>query len=123
MNEQTLKFGDNVGNKKEFHPSKQAIALKPVKTSKILASYKFKHSDDGFKYFIGYLYDDDVVRPLHIILPQMGGYIEYFDNGRKNMSFKIEDESMYLKYTEIWNEIKNSLIQSFLVSLFMMINT
>ena len=37
------------------------------------------------------------------------GYIKYFDNGRKNMFFKIEDESMYLKYTEIWNKIKKSL--------------
>ena len=25
------------------------------------------------------------------------------------MSFKIEDESVYLKYTEIWNKIKKSL--------------
>ena len=39
----------------------------------------------------------------------MSGYIKYFDNGRKNMSFKIEDESLYLKYTEIWNKIKKSL--------------
>ena len=31
-----------------------------------------------------------------------------FDNGGK-WSFKIEDESVYLKYTEIWNKIKNSL--------------
>ena len=68
-----------------------------------------KNSDDGFKYFIGYLHDDDdVIRTLCIILPQMSGYIKYFDNGRKNMSFKIEDESVYLKYTEIWNKIKNS---------------
>ena len=39
----------------------------------------------------------------------MSGYIKYFDNGGKNMSFKIEDESVYLKYTEIWNEIKDIL--------------
>ena len=39
----------------------------------------------------------------------MKGYIKYFDNGGKNMSFKIEDESVYLKYTEIWNKIKKSL--------------
>ena len=39
----------------------------------------------------------------------MSGYIKYFDNGGKNMSFKIEDESVYLKYTEIWNKIKKSL--------------
>ena len=108
MSEQTLKFGDIVVNKKEFHASKQAIALNLVNTNKIVVSNKFKHSDDGSKYFIGYLHDDDddVIRPLCIILPQMSGYIKYFDNGGKNMSFKIEDESVYLKYTEIWNKIK-----------------
>ena len=39
----------------------------------------------------------------------MNGYIKYFDNGGKNRSFKFEDESLYLKYTKIWNRIKNSL--------------
>ena len=73
MSEQKLKFGDIVVNKKEFHASKQAIALNSIKTGKILVSYKFKHSDDGFRYFIGYLHDDDVIRPLCIILPQMSG--------------------------------------------------
>ena len=29
------------------------------------------------------------------------------------MSFKIEDESVYLKYTEIWNKIKKSLNKRF----------
>ena len=38
----------------------------------------------------------------------MSGYIKYFDNVGKNMSFKIEDESLYLKYTEIWNKIKDN---------------
>ena len=92
--------------KKEFRAFKQAVALNLVNTKKIIISDKFKHSDDGFKYFIGYLHDDDdVIRPLCIILPKMGGYIKYFDIGGKNMSFKIEDESVYLKYTEIWNKI------------------
>ena len=81
MSEQTLKFGDTVVNKRAFHASKQAIALNLVNTNKIVVSNKFKHSDDGFKYFIGYLHDDDVIRPLCIILPQMNGYIKYFDNG------------------------------------------
>ena len=39
----------------------------------------------------------------------MNGYIKYFDNGGKSMSFKIEDESVYLKDTEIWNKIKDIL--------------
>ena len=73
MSEQTLKFGDIVVNKREF----QAIALNLVNTSKIVVSEKLKLSDDGFKYFIGYLHDDDVIRPMCIILPQMSGYIKY----------------------------------------------
>ena len=28
---------------------------------------------------------DDVIRPLCIILPQMSGYIKYFDNDGKDM--------------------------------------
>ena len=91
MSRKTLKFGDTVVNKKAFHASKQAITLNLVNTNKIIASYKIKHIDDGFKYFIGYLHDDDAIRPLCIILPQMSGYIKYFDNGGKNMPFKIED--------------------------------
>ena len=39
----------------------------------------------------------------------MSGYKKYFDNCGKNMFFKIEDESAYLKYTETWNKIKKSL--------------
>ena len=109
MSEQTLKFGDILVDKKEFHASKQAIALNLVNTNKIIVSDKFKHINDGSKFFIGYLHDDNVIRPLCIVLPQMSGYIKYFDNGGKNMSFKIEDESVYLKYTEIWNKIKKSL--------------
>ena len=97
MSEQALKFCDTVVHKKEFHASKQAIALSLVNTSKTVVSDKFKGIDDGFKYFIGYLYDDDVIRRLCIILPQMSTYIKYFDNGGKNMSFKIEDEDVYLK--------------------------
>ena len=39
----------------------------------------------------------------------MSGYIKYFKNGGKNMSFKIEEGNVYLKYTEIWNKIKSIL--------------
>ena len=79
-------------------------------TDKIFVSDKFKYGDNGSKYFIGYLDDDDdVIRPLRIILPQMSGYIKYFVDGGKNMSFKIEDESVHSRYNEIWNKIKKTL--------------
>ena len=109
MNKQTLGFNDIVVNKKDFHTSKRAIPLNLVNTKNIVVSYRVKHNDDSDKYFIGYTNDDGVIRLLCAILPQMTGYIKYFENGGKNMSFKIEEESVYLKYTEIWNKIKSVL--------------
>ena len=39
----------------------------------------------------------------------MSGYIKYFENGMKNMSFKIEEDDVYNKYNQIWNKIKELL--------------
>ena len=55
-------------NKKEFCKSKQPIDLNLVNVDQTLISEKFKHSDHGFKYFIGYK-EDDIVKPLGVILP------------------------------------------------------
>ena len=46
---------------------------------------------------------------LCIILLQMTGYIKHFDNGSKNMSFIIKDDSVLDKYNEIWDKIKMTL--------------
>ena len=106
MSEKTLKFDNIEVNKKEFHASKQAIDLNLVDINKIVITDKFKHSDTGFKFFIDYK-DDNIVRILCIILPRMSGYIKYFDNAGKNMSFMIQDDSVLVKYNEIWNKIKD----------------
>ena len=46
---------------------------------------KFKHNDNGFKYFIGYK-EGENFKPLCIILPEMTGYWKYFENeGKKKM--------------------------------------
>ena len=37
----------------------------------------------------------------------MDGYIKYFDDGRKNMSFPTDDEKIDEKYNEIWEVIRN----------------
>ena len=39
----------------------------------------------------------------------MSGYIKYFDNGGKNMSFMIKDLNILDKYNEIWDIIKENL--------------
>ena len=108
MSEKTPKLDNIRVNKKECHKSKQPINLDSVKVGQIVASGKFKHNDDGFKYFIGYK-EGEIVKPLCIILPQMTGYIKYFENGGKNMSFVIKDDDVLDKYNEIWDKIKETL--------------
>ena len=39
----------------------------------------------------------------------MSGYIKYFENSGKNMSFIIKDDDVLDKYNEIWNKIKRKL--------------
>ena len=53
--------------------------------------------------------EDEIVKPLCIILPQMNGYIKYFKSGGKNMSFFIKNDEVCKKYEEIWDVIKNKL--------------
>ena len=108
MNEKKLKFENIRINKKEFHKSKQLEDSASVNVDQIVISGKFRHCDKGFKYFIGYK-KDDIVRPLCIILPQMNGYIKYFENGSKNMSFFIKDDDMLNKYNKIQDKIKEKI--------------
>ena len=83
--------------------------------SKIVVSSRWKLSDATYKYFCGYL-NNDVIKPLCIIVPQMNGYIKYFDDGGKNMSFVTDDEKVYEKYDEKWNVVKGLLKLKFAAS-------
>ena len=83
--------------------------------SKIVVSSRWKLNDTTYKYICGYL-NNDVIEPLCVILPQMNGYIKYFDNGRKNMSFVTDDKEVYEKYDVIWNVIKGLLKLKFTTS-------
>ena len=80
MSKKKLKFDTTEVNKKEFHNSKQPTGLNLVDVDQIVISDKFKYNDDGFKYFTGYK-EDNIIRPLCIILPQRSGYTKYFENG------------------------------------------
>ena len=83
------------------------MKLKDVIIENIVVS-KIKVNDVISKVFIGYIIDDNVV-PLVLLLPVMSGWIRYFENGGKNMSFKIVNDVVYVKYKNIWNKIKDLL--------------
>ena len=75
MSLKKIKFGDKEVDKKE-----QAIPLDSVDLDKIVVLNKWKINETTYKYLCGYL-NNDVIQSLCVILPQMNGYIKYFDNG------------------------------------------
>ena len=115
MSSRKIKFGDKEVDKKEFYSSKQANSLGFIDLSKIVVSNKWKINDTTYKYSCGYL-NNDVIQPLCITLPQMSGYIKYFDNGGKNMSFVMDDEEVYKNYNEIWEVVRKLLKVKFTVN-------
>ena len=116
MSSQKIKFGDKEVDKKKFYSSKEAILLDSVDLTKIVVSSRWKLNDTTYKYFCGYLNNDGFIKPLCVILPQMNGYIKYFDDGGKNMSLFKDDEKVYEKYDEIWNVLKSLLKLKFAAS-------
>ena len=60
--------------------------------------------------------NNDVIQPLCVILPQMSGYIIYFDDGGKNMSFVTDDEEVYEKYNKIREVVRKLLKLKFFIS-------
>ena len=46
----------------------------------------------------------------------MDGYVKYFDNGGKNMTFVTDYEKVYNKYNEIWEVIRKLLKVKFAVN-------
>ena len=115
MSLKKIKFGDKEVDKKEFYSSKQAISLDSVDLDKIAVSNKWKINETTYKYLCGYL-NNDVIQPLCVILPQMHGYIKYFDDGGKNMTFVTDNEKVYDKYNKIWEVIRKLLKVKFVAN-------
>ena len=114
MSSRKIEFGDKEVNKKEVYSSKQAIPLHSVDLDKTVVSNKWKISETTYKYICGHL-NNDIIQPLCVILPQMNGYIKYFDDGSKNMSFVTDDVEIYEKYNEKWEVVRKLLKVKFTV--------
>ena len=49
---------------------KSSVSLKDVNIEKVLVSNKISTGEKNYKYFIGYLYYDYIVKLLHIMLEE-----------------------------------------------------
>ena len=112
MSLKKINFGDKEVDKKNICSSKEAILLDSVDFSKIVVSNRCKINDTTYQFLCGYL-NNNSIKPLRVILPQVDGYIKYFDDGGKNMSFVTDDEKIYEKYNKIWEVIRKLLKVNF----------
>ena len=72
-------------------------------------------TNKSIKYFIGYNDDDDdndVIRPICIKLLQMIGCVKCFDSN-ETTSFKVIDNKLLKKYTQIWKKVRHLLKKKF----------
>ena len=68
---------------------------------------------NNYKYSVGYLYNDDKVKPLQIILPKTSAYVKGCDGQTKGMHFLIEDDDVLKKYNTIWDEVRADMKKKF----------
>ena len=76
MGEEILTVGYIEIKKKRFYCHKSPISLKNVDIEKVLVSNKISFGEKNYKYFISYLYNDNKVRPLHIMLPKTSAFFD-----------------------------------------------
>ena len=76
MNTKNITFDDKKIKKSDFYKNKKAFQVDGIDiNNKILVSKKEPNgTKNALKYFIGY--NDDVIRPLFVRLPQMTGYFK-----------------------------------------------
>ena len=80
--------------KKKIYRHKIPVPLRDVDIEKVLVSNKIPFGEKNYKYFIGYLYNDDKVKPLNIMLPKTSAYVKSYDGQTKWMYFLIEDDEL-----------------------------
>ena len=111
MGGKVIDFKDKKINKKDFYNNKKQFKIKDIDINKKLISKPESYGTKNAKqYIIGY--NDDVMRPIRIFLPQMNGYVVCFDDNKK-MYFLADDKEFLKEYTKVWEKIKDLIGKKF----------
>ena len=115
MEQKVLIFGEQHINKNASHKSTRPISIDKIEIRKIVLSKKYLYGKKGlFKYFIGYINETDTFPvPLCIKLPQMNGYIKYFDSNKKYMNLLVHYKELLKICKAIWDKISSLLKKKF----------
>ena len=101
MSKEILTFGDiEIGKNKLYH-NKTPILLKDIDIEKVLVSNKISFGEKNHKYFIAYLYNDNEVKPLHIMLPETSACVKSDDGQTKWIYILTEDDDLLENYNTI----------------------
>ena len=79
--------------------------MEGVDIEKVLVSNKISFGEKNYKHFIGYLYNDHKVNPLHIMLSKTRACVKSYDEQTKWMYFLTEDDDLFEKYNFIWDKV------------------
>ena len=104
--EKNKNFDDKKNFKKmTFTKTKKAFQLLDIDFNEILVSKKESYgAKNALKYFIG-CNDNDVIRPLCLILPQMTCYAKKI-NENTTMSFRVNNNQLLKNYNKIWEKMR-----------------
>ena len=89
----SINFDDKKIQKSDFYnnKNKQIFNIDDINVNETLLSTKEQYGNyNSFKYFIGYN-DNDIIRPLHLLISQTTGCINKFDKNTITMSLMIKD--------------------------------
>ena len=107
MSGKKIDFDDKKIRKSDFYKNKKINRIDEIDVDKILVSKKIScGTKNSFKYFVGY--NDDVLRPLCVRLPQMSGYARKLDENA-TMSFRVKNKQLWKNHNKIWAKVKKLL--------------
>ena len=104
MGKDFLTFDNIEIEKNKFYLHNTPILLGDEDIEKVLVSNKVSFGEKNYKCFIGYLYDNHKVKPLHIMLPKTTAYVKRYGGQTKWMHFLTEDDLLE-KYNSIWDKV------------------
>ena len=113
MGNEILTFDNIEIEKNKFYDNKTPIFLKDVDTEKVLVSNKTSFGEKNCKYFIGYLYNCNKVKSLHIMLPKTSAYVKSYDGQTKWMTFLIKDDEWLEKHDTISDKVNADIKKEF----------
>ena len=68
---------------------------------------------ENYKCFIGHFYNDNKVKPWHIMLPKTSVYVKCYDGETKWLFFLIEDDDLWEKFNTIWDKVSADVKKKF----------